>query len=82
MDSHQLRDRVVQYLSENANAGESGLGSDDRDLIEDGVIDSFGLLGLIAFLEDTFKIRIDASDIDPAQFNTVTKIVAVVNNSG
>ena len=82
MDQQQLRQKVVKYLNENANVGTEGLGSDDRDLIEDGVIDSFGLLGLITFLEEQFKIRIDASDIDPAHFNSVKKITEVVTKAG
>ncbi len=83
MDEKTLKAKVVGYLNTNANVGPGGLGAgagaDDRDLIDEGVIDSFGLLGLIGFLEDEFKIRIDASDIDPANFNTVNKIVAVVS---
>ena len=79
MDEKTLKAKVVAYLTSNANMGPAGTGGDDRDLIDEGVIDSFGLLGLIGFLEDEFKIRIDASDIDPANFNTVNKIVAVVS---
>jgi acyl carrier protein len=82
MDQNQLRETIVRYLKDNANVGPEGIGGDDRDLIEDGVIDSFGLLGLITFLEEQFKIRIDASEIDPAQFNSVKKISEVVTKAG
>jgi acyl carrier protein len=81
MDQNQLRETIIRYLKENADVGDNGIG-DDRDLIDDGVIDSFGLLGLITFLEEQFKIRIDASEIDPAQFNTVKKICAIVTKAG
>jgi acyl carrier protein len=77
VDEKTLRLKVVEYLNANANVGPNGIGADDRDLINDGVIDSFGLLGLIGFLEDELKIRIDASEIDPANFNTLNKIVAI-----
>jgi acyl carrier protein len=82
MDQNQLRETIVRYLKDNASVGPDGIGGDDRDLIEDGVIDSFGLLGLITFLEEQFKIRIDASEIDPAQFNSVKKISVVVTKAG
>ena len=81
MDAKELREKVILYLNENANIGKEGLGNDDRDLIEEGIIDSFGLLGLITFLEEQFRIRIDASEIDPAHFNTIKKIVAVVTKA-
>ncbi|HYF51855.1 MAG TPA: phosphopantetheine-binding protein [Planctomycetota bacterium] len=78
MDSASLRNAVVEYLSREANLPAGGLTSDDHDLIADGIIDSFGLLGLIAHLESRFKLQIDASDIDPANFNTVARIVNVI----
>jgi acyl carrier protein len=78
LDEKSLRAKIVEYLNKNANVGKEGLGADDRDLIDSGVIDSFGLLDLIGFLETEFNIRIDASGIDPANFNTLAKIVGVV----
>jgi acyl carrier protein len=78
MDTAALRNKVIDFLKKEANVGPEGLASDEQDLIADGVIDSFGLLGLISFLEQEFSMRIEASDIDPANFNTVNKIVSVV----
>jgi acyl carrier protein len=78
MDNAALRNKVIDFLKKEANVGPEGLAGDEQDLIADGVIDSFGLLGLISFLEQEFSMRIEASDIDPANFNTVKKIVSVV----
>lgn len=75
MNRDVLKSKITTYLNQNAAVGRDGIESDDQDLIADGIIDSFGLLGLIAFLEDEFSIRIDASDIDPANFNTISKII-------
>jgi len=78
MDATTLRSAVIDYLSKEANLPPDGLASDEQDLIADGIIDSFGLLGLVTELESTFNLRIDASDIDPAHFNSVSKIVNVL----
>jgi acyl carrier protein len=51
---------------------------DDDPLFSSGVIDSFGVLELIAFLEDTFGISIDTARHDLKEFDTVTKIVELV----
>ena len=51
---------------------------DDTPLFSSGIIDSFGVLELISFLEDTFKIDIDTTQYDLRSFDTVRKIAALV----
>ena len=50
-------------------------------LFSSGIIDSFGVLELIAFLEDTFRVVIDPSQHELTEFNTIDKIVDVVARS-
>ena len=78
MDAAALRTAVLDYLNKEANVPAEGLSGDDQDLIAEGIIDSFGLLGLVTHLEATLCLRIDASDIDPGNFNTVAKIVKML----
>lgn len=51
---------------------------DDTPLFSSGIIDSFGVLELISFLEDTFEIEIDTTRYDLSAFDTVRKIAALV----
>lgn len=39
-------------------------------LIDDRLLDSFGVISLISELEDAFSIEIEASEIIPANFNS------------
>ena len=50
----------------------------DDPLISSGVIDSFGLLEVIAFLEDTFRVVLDPTRLPLTEFETVNSISAVV----
>jgi acyl carrier protein len=50
----------------------------DEDLLEQGIIDSLGLMRLVVFLEKTFAIEISDEDMVPENFqslNTITKLV-------
>ena len=47
-------------------------------LIDDGVLDSFDLLQIIAALNDTFDISIPASEIVPANFNSAEAMYRMV----
>jgi acyl carrier protein len=50
----------------------------DRPLLSSGVIDSFGVLEVMAFLEDTFGITIDPNRHELTEFETVDSIAALV----
>jgi acyl carrier protein len=48
--------------------------TDDSPLFSSGIIDSFGVLELIAFLEETFQVNIDTSQRELSEFDTIAKI--------
>ena len=52
--------------------------TNDDSLFSTGVIDSFGVLELIAFLEDTFDVTIDTGRHELSEFDSVNKIVDLV----
>jgi acyl carrier protein len=52
--------------------------SDTESLLEAGLIDSTGILELVAFLEERFKIDIADADLIPANFDSIEAIVAYV----
>jgi len=50
-------------------------------LISTGVIDSFGVLEVMAFLEDTFGVTIDPTRHELTEFETVNRIADLVANA-
>lgn len=52
--------------------------SETQSLLDAGLIDSTGVLELVAFLETTFPITIEDADIVPENLDTVKSIVAYV----
>lgn len=53
---------------------------DDQSMLEAGLIDSTGVLELVCFLETTFGIRMDDSEIIPANLDSIRAIVAFVTH--
>lgn len=67
---------IIVFLEENKPAGVAVDRIEmDTDLIGSGVIDSFGVVAFIEFLEDTYGIEVSDDDIDPENFRTVVRIV-------
>ena len=48
-------------------------------LISSGYVDSFSMVSLLVFLEKKFKIKIPPGKATPEAFDSVNKIVALVN---
>jgi acyl carrier protein len=51
----------------------------DTPLISSGTVDSFSMVSLLVFLENKFKIKIPPQKATPEAFDSVNKIVALVN---
>jgi acyl carrier protein len=49
-------------------------------LFSSGIVDSFGVLELIAFLEETFGIVIDPARHELGELDSVDRIVALVTS--
>ena len=50
----------------------------NRSLIDDGVLDSFDLIEIIAEISDKFDVTITANEIIPENFNSADALYALV----
>ncbi|MFP8883437.1 phosphopantetheine-binding protein [Streptomyces mangrovi] len=55
--------------------------SSDLDLLENGVVDSLGLLRLITWVGDEYRIPVADLDIAPHQFSSVEAIAGFVRGA-
>lgn len=51
----------------------------DTPLISSGYVDSFSMVSLLVFIENKFKIKIPTSKATPEAFDSVNKIMALVD---
>ena len=49
--------------------------SDDGSLLEQGVIDSTGMLELVSFLEKRFGIKVEDEDLVPENLDSIASLV-------
>jgi acyl carrier protein len=55
--------------------------SDSQSLIESGILDSTGVIELIMFVEETFRIEVAEEDMIPDNFDSIDRIVEFVRRS-
>ena len=53
--------------------------SDDDSFLEKGIVDSTGILELIGFLEERFRIKVADEDLLPENLDSVNRVAAFVN---
>lgn len=53
--------------------------SQQEDLIENGILDSFDIITLVGELEENFEIQIGVERILPENFNSLTAITNLIN---
>lgn len=52
---------------------------EEKGLVDDRILDSFGVITLISELEDAFDVQIEASEIIPENFNSVDAMWMMIN---
>jgi acyl carrier protein len=53
---------------------------DDASLLEAGIVDSLGILSLVAFVEETFSVRIEDEELSPENFESVEALSRFVRS--
>jgi acyl carrier protein len=76
--TQKIKEFIVEEFMPDVPAEEL---DDDFDLLTGGVVDSLGLLKVVAWLEDEFDIAVDDSELGPDSFRTVAAIKAYVDQA-
>lgn len=69
------RQQIKQFILGNFlfTEDDSALG-DDTSLIQQGIVDSTGILELIGFIEEQWPVRVPPEDMTPANFDSLVAI--------
>jgi acyl carrier protein len=71
-----LRDKVRTFVVENFLFGEDEGLKDETSFLEEGVIDSTGILELVSFLEEEFAIIIEDEELIPENLDSINYVVS------
>lgn len=74
---------LIAFIQESflARKGKREL-SNDESLLDSGLVDSAGIFELVGFIERTFDVEIDDTDIIPENFETVNSLAAFIRSKG
>lgn len=75
----EMKDIVLQYVIDEYLEDPDEEITYDTPLISGGIVDSFSMVSLKRFLENKYKISIPDDKATPEAFDSVNKIVILVN---
>ncbi len=73
-------EKVRQFLLKRLQGRTRVVLDEHTKLFEANVLDSFGVLELFAFLEDTFHVRLEKDEINPENVATIEAILNFIRS--
>jgi acyl carrier protein len=80
MTVQTVTDRIREYLAEHFPAARSRRLDPDESLLTNGILDSLGVLDVVAFLEAEFRITVSDEDLLPENFESLARLTAFVED--
>ena len=74
----EIREEVRRYITRNFLPAAQGTLDDNTPLISSGLIDSIGMIGLVAFIEKSFAIEFHPREVEAEKLDTLSRIEAAV----
>jgi acyl carrier protein len=78
MTDDQIKDEVRQFIMKNFVFNKRRVVADEESLLESGVVDSTGILELIAYLEEHFKVKVEDIEFRAENFDSIGRITTFV----
>ena len=69
-----IKNRIRAYIVDNFLFGDEGGLEDNTSFLDEGIIDSTGVLELVDFIEREFQVVIVNEDLIPENFDSINNI--------
>jgi acyl carrier protein len=71
--------QIKDYIAKNLLFSSDGFNyPDEASFLEEGIVDSQGVMELVLFVEEAFKVTVDDTDIVPDNFDSVSQLSAYI----
>lgn len=77
-DNQQIRRQVRDYITASFYVADPAALPDNESLLETGIVDSTGVLELVAFLESTFGVKVEDEEMLPENLDSIARVSAFV----
>lgn len=80
MDTHSILKNLRSFVIQNYLMGrDTGL-TDDDSFLDSGIIDSTGVLELVAYLEESYGFKVDNEELTTDNLDSISKVSVYVRS--
>ena len=76
----QITDQLSNFIAKNILKQPGRVIDADENLISSGLIDSFSLMDLALFIEDTYGVRIEHTELNSDTFDSLNQLAALIES--
>lgn len=78
-ENQQVEQPIREFIAANIIYSQEGFHyADDASLLQEGVIDSLGVVELVTFVQKQFNVKVEQQEVTPDNFDSVMKLSAFV----
>ena len=71
--------KIKNFIVENFLFGNADGLTDGTSFLEEGIIDSTGILELVTYLEEEFSVKVKDEELIPENFDSINNIATYLN---
>jgi acyl carrier protein len=78
---NDIEQMVRAYIAENILFSDNGYPyPDDASFLEEGIVDSMGIMELVMFVDEKFGITVEDEELVPDNFDSVSRLAAYIRS--
>jgi acyl carrier protein len=76
-----IENQIKDYIAKNLLFSDNGFPyPDEASFLNEGIVDSVGVMELVAFVEDKFGLKVDDLDVTPDNFDSVSRLASYIRS--
>lgn len=76
-----IETQIKDYIAINLLFSDNGFPfTDEASFLDEGIVDSVGVMELVAFVEEKFGVKVDDLEVTPENFDSVSRLAAYVRS--
>jgi len=77
----EIKDQIKEFIARSILFSDTQFShSDDASLLQEGIIDSVGVMELVAYVGAEFGVSISPEDVTPENFDSINKLASFIRH--
>lgn len=72
------QEKIRSFIIDNFLFGEDRGLKDDSSFLDGGILDSTGIMHLVAFLEEAYSVTVEDEELVPENLDSINKVTAFI----